>query len=327
MLVFLAADRGRLEDLEKAVRHFLAWRSINKERDALNLNTFRRSQAEQKLKQAEEVVEQRIPEAYQWLLVPTQPDPTGPIQWQQLRAQGAEPLAVRACRKLRDEELLITAMAPTRLRLELDRLGLWGERGHIGVRQLWQYFAQYVYMPRLAGSEVLVAAVRDGVASTSWDPETFAYAEGFDEGSGRYRGLRALEHVSVLLDADSLLVRPDAARPQLADKAAAPAGASAGGGAALGASGGVEVAPEAAEAAVRRFHGTVCLDPLRVNKEVADVVENVLQHLTALPHGSVEVTLEIQGEFPEGVPDHIVRTVTENARTLKFSDGSGFEKA
>jgi len=37
------------------------------------------------------------------------------------------------------------------------------------------------------------------------------------------------------------------------------------------------------------------------------------------------VTLEIEAEIPSGAPDHVVRTVTENGRELKFSGNSGFE--
>jgi hypothetical protein len=40
---------------------------------------------------------------------------------------------------------------------------------------------------------------------------------------------------------------------------------------------------------------------------------------------SVEVTLEIEACLPDGAPDNVVRTVTENARTLKFRS-HGFEK-
>jgi hypothetical protein len=38
----------------------------------------------------------------------------------------------------------------------------------------------------------------------------------------------------------------------------------------------------------------------------------------------VSVTIEIEADVPAGVPDHVVRTVTENARTLKFKS-QGFE--
>jgi hypothetical protein len=40
---------------------------------------------------------------------------------------------------------------------------------------------------------------------------------------------------------------------------------------------------------------------------------------------TVKVTLEIEAEIPSGAPDNVVRTVTENSRTLKFAS-HGFEK-
>ena len=39
----------------------------------------------------------------------------------------------------------------------------------------------------------------------------------------------------------------------------------------------------------------------------------------------MRLTLEIEADIPDGAPDNVVRIVTENSRTLKFSD-SGFEK-
>ena len=39
----------------------------------------------------------------------------------------------------------------------------------------------------------------------------------------------------------------------------------------------------------------------------------------------MKVTLEIDAEISGGAPENVVRTVTENSRTLKF-DSYGFEK-
>jgi hypothetical protein len=39
----------------------------------------------------------------------------------------------------------------------------------------------------------------------------------------------------------------------------------------------------------------------------------------------VKVTLEIEANIPDGAPEQVVRTVTENSRTLKF-EVSGFEE-
>lgn len=47
-------------------------------------------------------------------------------------------------------------------------------------------------------------------------------------------------------------------------------------------------------------------------------------HLAGLVGAEVKVTLEIEAEVPGGVPENVVRTVTENSRTLKF-DTHGFE--
>ena len=94
--------------IESAVRYYLAWGSILREQEDLNLDNFQRKLAETKLKASDETVDARIPETYQWLLVPTQPDPRGDIQWEEIRQQGPDDLAIRASKKLKTEEFLLT---------------------------------------------------------------------------------------------------------------------------------------------------------------------------------------------------------------------------
>ena len=50
----------------------------------------------------------------------------------------------------------------------------------------------------------------------------------------------------------------------------------------------------------------------------------MITHLAGLMRANVTVTLEIDAEIPDGAPEHVVRTVTENSRTLKFNS-HGFE--
>jgi len=76
---------------------------------------------------------------------------------------------------------------------------------------------------------------------------------------------------------------------------------------------------------VRRFYGTRSLDPQRVSRDADQIANEVVQHLVSLVDASVEVKLEISADVPSGVPDDVVRTVTENAKTLKF-DQHGFEE-
>ncbi len=76
----------------------------------------------------------------------------------------------------------------------------------------------------------------------------------------------------------------------------------------------------------KRFHGTVLLDPARVGRDASKIADEVITHLVALVGSNVKITLDIDAEIPSGVPDNVVRTVTENSRTLKFVSNSGFEK-
>lgn len=331
-IVFLAPDATRLKELHQAVRQYLAWSSIWNDRESLNLDAFQVRQTETKKAQADDTVKARLPETYQWLLVPGQDDPRGSMKWMEFRLQGQESLAQRAAKKLWKEELLFVQLGGIRLRLELDRVPLW--RGnHVSVRQLLDDFAQYLYLPRLKGPEVLLEAIKDGAALLTWRTETFAYAEGWDESKQRYQGLRAGQQLaSVLADGSSVLVKPDIAAAQLDAEAAksaepGPSGPAAHAQARSAAPGETAVMPATAVTKqARRFHGSVQLDPTRIGRDAGRVAEEVVQHLSGLVGSEVEVTLEIHADVPDGVPDHIVRTVTENCRTLKFKD-HGFEES
>jgi hypothetical protein len=153
---------------------------------------FQTKQAETKRRTADETVEARIPETYQWLMVPGQPDPKGAVAWTEIRLQGQDTLAGRAAKKLKNEELFMVQFGGTRLRHELDRVPLW--RGdQVGIKQLAEDMARYLYLPRLRDQDVLLAAIQDGVERFTWQSETFAYAEGRDEARQRYSGLKAVK--------------------------------------------------------------------------------------------------------------------------------------
>ena len=335
-LVFLAVDQARLQDLDEAVRRYLAWSSILDEKEGLNLDPHQVRQAETQHKSVDGAVVARIPEAYQWLLVPEQTKPQVPMQWKAYRLTGQERLAERASKKLKTEELLVPALAGTRLRMELDKIPLW--RGdHVPIKQLTEDFARYTYLPRLCDTGVLVKAAQDGLALLSWQKESFAYADSYDEAAKRYRGLRCGQRVDVIQpSSDGLLVKPDvASRQQQAEQPAAPtenpAGVVRGGDLGSGPTGGADGdttplqggAPSISRPA--RYHGTVALDAARVGRDAGKIAEEVIAHLSGLVGAQVTVTLEIEATVPGGVPENVVRTVTENSRTLKFTS-HGFEK-
>ena len=331
-LVFLAADKTRLQDLDEAVRRCLAWTSIVDEAETLNLDPHQRKQAMTQKDNASSAVAARLPEAYQWLIVATQSSPQANMEWQSFRLTGQDALAIRVSKKLRNDELLISGLAASRLRLELDQVPLW-RQDFVGIQQLTEDFARYLYLPRLKAPSVLVEAVRSGLGLLTWPQDSFAYAESYDDAAGRYQGLQGGRQV--WLDDESpmgLLVKPDAALRQLTAETPSTPGSTAqpptgGGSGATQPGPGVEPGDKkpTPPAAPKRFHGTAALDPARVGRDAGRIADEVIAHLVGLVGSKVTVTLEIEAEMPTGAPEHVVRTVTENCRTLKF-DSQGFEK-
>ena len=244
---------------------------------------------------------------------------------------------MRASKKLKSDELLLTGFAASRLRMELDRVPLW--RGnHVPVKQLAEDFARYIYLPRLKTSDVLLSAVKDGVSLSTWEQDGFAFADSYDEAAGRYRGLRLQQSVSLFdAAAPGILVKSEIARKQIdAETHKPPTGPLA-----QPAAGSTTIQPPVTAPGVnptssslpspitstqpKRFHGTVVLDSTRVGRDASRIAEEVIAHLSGLVGANVTVTIEIEAEIPNGAPDHVVRTVTENSRTLKFTN-QGFEK-
>jgi len=332
-LVFLAADKLRLQDLDEAVRRYLAWQSILDEKATLNLDPHQVRQAETQRQAADGTVTARLPETYQWLLAPEQTNPQAPITWQATRLTGTEALAVRASKKLRSDEALVAALGSTILRKHLDDVPLW--RGdHVPVRQLVADFATYLYLPRLAGPEVLLQAMRDGIALLTWQTDTFAFAESHDEAAGRYRGLFHGPGIALTADSAGLLVKPDVAKRQI-DAEVAPVAPDPGTGTSPdpgpGPGPGPVVTPPPTTPAtppkprLRRYHGTVTLDPARVGRDASRIADEVIAHFAGQVGANVTVTLEIEATLPDGASDQMVRTVTENSQTLKFTS-HGFEE-
>lgn len=327
-LVFLAADKVRLQDLDEALRKYLAWSSIVAEKEALNLDPHQTRQAETQKQAAEGAVTARLPETYQWLLVPEQSTPQALVAWQASRLTGSDALAVRASKKLRSDELLVASLGSTILRKHLDDVPLW--RGdHVAVKQLIDDFARYLYLPRVAGPEVLVQAIRDGLALLTWRTDTFGYAESYDEAGSRYRGLHGGHGVNISADSPGFLVKPDVASKQLDAETPSPgnpgptSSPGVGGPDPRPGPGETSPTPPAAQQ-LRRFHGSVRVDSTRVGRDAGRIADEVIAHLAGQMGAEVTVTIEIEARLPNGATDQLVRTVTENSRTLKF-DSQGFE--
>jgi hypothetical protein len=322
-LVFLAPDTARLEELRDAAGRYLAWQSIQRDQEALNLDTVQRSQVATQLGEWDDATKQRIGEAYQWLLVPSATPGEPGVRWEATRAGGSDALAARASKRLRSDDSLIVAFGGALLRMSLDGIPLWRD-DHVAVRDLWGYYAQYLYLPRLRDGTVLCGAVADGVRQLTWEQDGFAYADSYDEDQQRYVGLRVMEDI-VLSDPTGLVVKPTVAAAQLEqERQVVPVGDGKAGQTDREETDEAVVAKENGKP--KRFYGSVHLDPVRMGRDAGQIAEAVVQHLASDLGADVEIRLEIEAKIPEGASDEVVRTVTENARTLKF-DQHGFEEA
>jgi hypothetical protein len=233
-------------------------------------------------------------------------------------------------------------MGGVRLRMTLDRF-LWKQRDHVTVGELAPWFATCLELPRVTGRATLEKAVLDG-ASMLIPDDTFATAETFDADSGRYLGLRIGGGGNISITSNTCLVKVGVARKQQAEDAAKAPGAAVppvvrepegaydsggesaggvpGGDTGAGPNGGAPV-PGAAPK-LNHFSGSVALDGTRVGRDAGKIADEVLSHLVALPGAKVTVTMEIEIKVPGGVESDLVRIVTENANSLKFSH-AGFE--
>lgn len=339
-LVFLAPDEARLSELAAAVREYKAWESIYDEKETLDLNTFQRNQAKTKRDEANEAIESRLLETYIWLLNPVRQSSQDEVHLEESRLSGSGTLAERPFRKLTNEQHLYKEMGGANLRLTMDlHPYLWGDGNYVALKQLIENFARYTYLPRLRDKQVLINALQEAAGKLNWQEEGLAYAEAFDESKGRYRGLLAGAHGSVYESNTAVVVKPEAAAEQFQSDyelqltnapkpvngfpkpAQLPLSTPNGLGCQVNGKGVATVAP-----VLKRFHGAVKANPITLSSDISKLSEAVIQHLTSLLDAKVEVTIDIAAYMPDGAPEHVVRTVTENCRTLKFDPLPQFEE-
>ena len=232
----------------------------------------------------------------------------------------------RASKQARNEELLILKWSPALLKNELDKC-LWNGKQHINVKQLWEYFASYPYLPRLRDSEVLVQCIKEGLRSRDF----FGYASNVDS-ANKYLGLEfgnpgatvRMDNLSVLVGVEfalkQMLEEENKKKDESEEKI-------------VGIS--IQDMPQAKITEItneqfpatkskqfKRFYGRVELDWMKVARDAGQIAEEVIQHLAALSSSEVKISLEITANIPEGIPEKTVRILLENCKTLKFSENA-----
>jgi hypothetical protein len=332
MLAFVAADASINEMLFPEVRRYLAWKSIKDDKDELNLDASQEKETDQSIKRHDGSIEIMINEAYSWLFVPyadVEKDLRS-IQWNCQWINGArESCVVRASRKMLQEETIISGWAPAMLAMELSRW-FWKDKPYIRIKDLWDFLCTYCYLPRLSKYQVLENAIQSGITSD----EYFGVAEGIRE-EGSYLGLK-LKTANHLIDRSNYLITVEEAKRAIQEKikkdeeTSHPDQVDLPGGVSDDdhTPGDLFNPPPTKKPqnpkGPKHFYLSTKLDTTRYIRDIGKLNDEVLNHLLSFNGNKVDIRLDVQIDFKEEVPSEIIRTVTENCRTLKVED-SGFE--
>jgi hypothetical protein len=322
MLVFLAAEGRHLDNLKEAMRSALAWSGIVKDTDRLNLTQRDSALAKSKVTEANETVKTRMKETWCYLLYPIQESAQADVEWTTAKVPAQDGLLSRASKKLASDEGLLPELGPARLDRELQKY-IWNGKGHLSLKDLWEYLNRYIYLPRVKDRNVLIKAVRASVGAMV--PGPFAYAERWDEKEDRFIGLvvQNAANAPVVIDADSVIVKLEVAEERLVktQPVASPDAPSSPVAATEATS--LQPSPAVVQPVERdptRFIGTVMISADRPAHEMRQIVEAIVEQLTTLPGSEVTMRLEIDAEIPSGIDRSKVRTLMENANTLGFID-------
>jgi hypothetical protein len=335
-LLFAAADEAQLATAREAMRRALAWESIGGDprqdkrvdkRLQDQLTQAQLADAQDKAKNSREGAMRAVRAAWSHVLFPVEStEPGKPFDLDHLaltaRDRAGIPTAVYEKASARGDGIIKEALGGETLSTRLAEL--WpADRPHLAVAEITDWFATYVYLPKLRDRVVLETAISDALAKL--DPK-FAYAEGFDDTTGKYAGLIWQKAPTGPMPQGAVLVRPEIAISQLRSAPVPP------GVPPILPGGGPGPVPfptpvtQPLKPQPRRFFGSVEIDMVRPVKSFDQIVSAVVMELQRNSGTKVKLTLEIEAEAPSGFSEADIGVVRDNARQLKFkAESTGFE--
>lgn len=330
-LLFLLPDADSVPRLRDAARTYLAWSSIvdDVHNERIDLGTFEQRQAKQSRDAASEHLRQMVRETWRWLLAPGQEMKRGRMvsRWEVVGVStAAQNLIETIQNKLVEEEWVITTWSPVHLNRLLEQWYFSDDVAHVSALKVWQDSCHYLYLPRLANSDVFKRAVIEGANSRDY----FACAD--EATSDSYNGFHFGRAGLVSLDESCVLISHTAAEvhQQALDEKSSDAG---NGNSGQPAQPGVEddgtprppdqpdqPVPDAGNGAElpTHFYGTAELDPVSATMDFSTIVDEIVQHFSSRMDVDVSINVEISARSEDGFDQALQRTVNENCGVLKF---------
>lgn len=330
-LLFVAADETQLGEARTATRRALAWESIlDDKRVRAQLTDAQAADAKEKAKSGRDGAVKAVRGAWNHILFPEKPEGTEAgtpfvLDHLPLTSKDRAGVPTAVYEKASGDGIAKEKFGGEAIWLHLK--SLWPEeKPHLPVNEIADWFASYVYLPKLRDRTVLELSIRDALAKL--DPN-FAYADGYDEGTGKYLGLLWQKGPADGAQLSGVLVRPEVALVQLrpASPPPTPPGTA------------VDEEPPAKDttgshtsssapprpgpkAQPKRFYGSVEIDMVRPVKAFDAILNAVVMELQRTNGSKVKITVEIEATATEGFSDADIGVVRDNAKQLRFLDNS-----
>jgi uncharacterized protein len=289
------------------------------------LDNLQAQQAKKELQGAEDVLPRVSRECYKWLLCPTQDNPTSAKPTVEVFPlnTGTASLGPEIERVCTDNVLVITTWSPIHLRDELQKLYWKTDRPAFRAAGFWEDTLRYVYLPRLKNRAVLEKAIIQGATSRDF------FGTAFGQSGESFEGFKFGDK-NVQLDDTLLLIAPEVAKQYEASLIPPPTPIHSTGGdqppTGPGEPGPGVTPPPAPPLTgsgmpkVHAFIGTAEVSAATAKVRLVQIAEEIIGLLASDPQATVNVRVEINAAFPDGVSDQIKRAVSENAISLSFKN-------
>jgi hypothetical protein len=328
-LMFAAGDDGLLGTARDATRKAMAWENISKDGNMQKqLTTAQIADAKEKAKASHDGAQKAVRLAWSHVLFPVKTEVTTAgtpfdLEHISISAKDRAAIPVAVYEKIKNDGIAKEKLGPDALWLHLQPL--WpDDKPHLSIAEIAEWFAAYVYLPKLRDRVVLETAIREAVAKL--DP-MFGYADGFDGAAEKYQGLLWAKSAPDLIATKAVLVRKAVVLEHLPREAAGVTPDPVVVGGTGGNPTGVGPRPQTPkDARHRRFYGSVELDMLRPVKAFDTILNAVVMELQRTRGANVKLTLEVEATAPDGFSESDSGVVRDNAKQLKFKpESTGFE--
>jgi hypothetical protein len=328
-LVFLTPDEANLATAREVMRKAIAWASIEKDgRLQQQMTKAQAADALDKAKSNRDAALKAVRAAWSHIFVPVRSETPGKpfdLEHSLISARDRAAIPTVVYDKAKADGIALERLGSDRLWLALKPI--WpNDRPHLPISEIVEWFAAYVYLPKLRDRVVLEAAIKDSVAKL--DPQ-FGFADSYDEASGKYHKLVWAKNPPEFIATTAVLVRDAEALAQIradetsstrSDPVTKPT---------TNPSADPSADPKAPSAPrmPKRFYGSVEIDMVRPVKSFDAVLNAVVMELQRTHGAKVKITVEIEAEAADGFSESDVGVVRDNARQLKFrAESTGFEE-